>query len=765
MALLPFLTSSLALAVAATLASAVASVQEVRADLPVADSCSSLGEASSCIDVLADEYADESLRLLQHAAQFNLLQVQRQQQHEQMSQNPSQQNSEFLNMINQGIAQEVIPMMNSMLPAQIKKEGKDPLANVMHKDKLDVTFTAATVLSSEITFASVKIADGSGPFSGLVEDVANIAGVLQEAAAGVPQKAAGKYAPSSGQPGVAATFEGGGYLSVGNFVGVVVGLLKASGGDLEALFSRFSILSSISGGSWFISQLIYSPRFYDLVTEMAADVNTAAILFNTQYIKPLLTPGNFTKQGEHGIEQCFVDNLPKGGRSGDDGDDEPKPISPQIAQTFEKLLKTLPKDMKHMVAGLQTTLILLHLVHTGMPTWIDFIQMYFQSSAGIGVSLPLGETAINNWAKGKLSLTCTSILTPGIAEENTTHPEVYVYKGDREHPSSITYHAASPLAFYPKYTPAKFSVVLGAGIEQPSYLPFCAVPGCFGYVLDYQGSNGGSGTYEATSDLNQTFEEAFEKIAGRLPVSSVSAMASAALGPLATYGSMQLADERACLNWAMWIARAGPAELTSPWRQGEDVLSAIYDDRSIDARLVDKVAKAGLTGFIDGGYTDVNGIGQAVAAGATEVVSFLDGLEDNELVKQFAINSTDPDTSDTIVLFQSPSAAELNFTLRNSFQQILPQPGARFLTSISFGTVSCVTADNPWFGIEAGRKVQLHVINVNTKDIWIGATRDYYDYGKLVQEIVMAMNSEENAQLVQCMINKFFLGQPCAPSL
>mmetsp|Transcript_173612 Transcript_173612/g.551110 ORF Transcript_173612/g.551110 Transcript_173612/m.551110 type:complete len:210 (+) Transcript_173612:528-1157(+) len=204
---------------------------------------------------------------------------------------------------------------------------------------------------------------------------------------------------------------------------------------------------------------------------------------------------------------------------------------------------------------------------------------------------------------------------------------------------------------------------------------------------------------------------------------------------------------------------------SSPWRQGEDVLSAIYDDRSIDARLVDKVAKAGLTGFIDGGYTDVNGIGQAVAAGATEVVSFLDGLEDNELVKQFAINSTDPDTSDTIVLFQSPSAAELNFTLRNSFQQILPQPGARFLTSISFGTVSCITADNPWFGIEAGRKVQLHVINVNTKDIWIGATRDYYDYGKLVQEIVMAMNSEENAQLVQCMINKFFLGQPCAPSL
>jgi len=324
MALLPFLTSSLALAVAATLASAVASVQEVRADLPVADSCSSLGESSSCIDVLADEYADESVSLLQHAAQFNLLQVQRQQQHEQMSQNPSQPNSELLNMINQGIAQEVIPMMNSMLPGLIKKEGKDPLANVIHKDNLDMTdlcglsglqvssitatelsmnattnaataafvihaqvptllgkiaygtqdtwqldvsglimsfaisatgsqvglginFTTATVLSSELTFASVKMADGSGPFSGLVEDVANMAlqerrsdletkvsqkmtetmqhalnkmlplefpkkklqangmggpdeaaaGVLQEAVAGVPQEAAGKYAPSS----------------------------------------------------------------------------------------------------------------------------------------------------------------------------------------------------------------------------------------------------------------------------------------------------------------------------------------------------------------------------------------------------------------------------------------------------------------------------------------------------------------------------------------------------------------------------------------
>ncbi len=48
-------------------------------------------------------------------------------------------------------------------------------------------------------------------------------------------------------------------------------------------------------------------------------------------------------------------------------------------------------------------------------------------------------------------------------------------------------------------------------------------------------------------------------------------------------------------------------------------MAAIYDARSINSGLVDKVATAGLTGLIDGGYTDVNGVGQAVAAGATEV--------------------------------------------------------------------------------------------------------------------------------------------------
>ncbi len=69
------------------------------------------------------------------------------------------------------------------------------------------------------------------------------------------------------------------------------------------------------------------------------------------------------------------------------------------------------------------------------------------------------------------------------------------------------------------------------------------------------------------------------------------------------------------------------------------------------------------------------------------------------------------------------------------------------------------------FGIEAGRKVQLKVIIINTTDIFIAITKDYNDYGELVQEIAMAMNSKENAQLVHCMIKEFFLGQPCAPGL
>ena len=87
---------------------------------------------------------------------------------------------------------------------------------------------------------------------------------------------------------LAMTFEGGGFKAHSAFTGVMSGLLGASGLGLEKLLHAVEVLVSISGGTWFAAQLIYSPAFLSLVEEMGKKPQNAGKLFWKSWVVPFL---------------------------------------------------------------------------------------------------------------------------------------------------------------------------------------------------------------------------------------------------------------------------------------------------------------------------------------------------------------------------------------------------------------------------------------------------------------------------------------------
>mmetsp|Transcript_79432 Transcript_79432/g.131471 ORF Transcript_79432/g.131471 Transcript_79432/m.131471 type:complete len:93 (+) Transcript_79432:2-280(+) len=67
------------------------------------------------------------------------------------------------------------------------------------------------------------------------------------------------------------------------------------------------------------------------------------------------------------------------------------------------------------------------------------------------------------------------------------------------------------------------------------------------------------------------------------------------------------------------------------------------------------------------------------------------------------------------------------------------------LKSVRIGTLKLTTVDCPYFGIEAGRSINLHIISLSSRS-GIGGI-GYQTYNTLVQEIVDAFRDPMNSQL------------------
>merc|ERR1712070_1329420 len=95
----------------------------------------------------------------------------------------------------------------------------------------------------------------------------------------------------SSQERVGLALSGGGFLAMASYTGIIVGYDQLSdtrqGSTVASLLSdSVDTISSVSGGSWFSSQLIYSDQFNNLLDRMTANTTAAADLYNSEWNQP-----------------------------------------------------------------------------------------------------------------------------------------------------------------------------------------------------------------------------------------------------------------------------------------------------------------------------------------------------------------------------------------------------------------------------------------------------------------------------------------------
>jgi len=546
---------------------------------------------------------------------------------------------------------------------------------------------------------------------------------------------------SAGAGGLALTFEGGGLRASSSYAGITSGLLRVAA-DVRAqtqqgeqataaettlaetgLYSNVSLLSSVSGGSWFAASLAYSDRYLSLVEDMAREPSQAAKLY-----------------GLHWTDRWLATTVSDG------------PYVKTFAAIAEAAGVTwLAQDA--LVAG--------YVWRHGF-TWTTFVYEMMSSTAGFDMDSTLGD-APQSWAQGKTWLCCHSLVAPTAKAE----APVLVY----DHASSLssvkqTIDGTVGVAITPNYVPAAYSISLGSD-ERQAPVPYIA-PG--GISPDarwvYKGTAAqqggcftfcsGGGSFTAKSAAVGAFDN-FVTDAASLPLVSCLAASSAAFADLvqSPEASSLLDDLDGSL--AVWQGSGmGASAFAGPAQQVLDIAST----GNVTQAAIDGLAASATCAGADGGFTDTTGIAYAVAAGCTEVIAYL-----NEI-------STDGALKDMPKLFSGPYTAYTGATTESASpvfaqaaQEIMDDyaatpglavvPGATVLTGIKVYTWRVTTVENPLWGIPSGIEVVLHIVGV-ASNVEIGGTDNFHLYDSLAQETIQTITSGENSKVVQETVLPWF---------
>jgi len=331
-------------------------------------------------------------------------------------------------------------------------------------------------------------------------------------------------------------------------------------------------------------------------------------------------------------------------------------------------------------------------------------------------------------------------------------------------------------------TPARFNLKLGAGVNQgPSQQPFCAPSECSAMKLRYRSSC--LLTRPATSDALGEVAP-FVESPGRLPIGPTVGASSAFLGgftamlplnldmaggligafegwckrlPLVTNSQCQtIADwlmNVVQLDWAVWTLfedADGPVPPEDIFIKGAALRQQLLDKRgAMKQPVLDAMAAGQFMAIYDGGYTDNTAIASAVAAGATEIVAWLDagGLWALFHGAQKTISLLPNMDSCPLCFVNFPVFGEDWEATKEAFDKsayhLEPPTDAQKLKGLVVGTVTGTTVDSPYFSISEGRPVTIHVILIDTS-ISIGGY-DYHDYAVLISEIMHTIETHPEA--------------------
>mmetsp|Transcript_62015 Transcript_62015/g.202320 ORF Transcript_62015/g.202320 Transcript_62015/m.202320 type:complete len:657 (+) Transcript_62015:88-2058(+) len=585
------------------------------------------------------------------------------------------------------------------------------------------------------------------------------------------------------KPKSAIAFAGGGFRAVAVAAATTSGALWAlgEGRSLGTLLGGFDMISSISGGSWFSAELIYSPSFVDLIGEMAQTPESAGVIFNDTWITALLQSGaNSWKnhsEANSTVSPCLavsgeVMNQVKSSAG------DAKEILVDVCIKYTGRSKLACKAIVNLgwphlmdaIGGISLKIAEDIFAQTGIPilqdaaqavyiledeggwSWEDVVAALLEKTSGIGPRVSMGSE-LASWAtvNSQIWNAGTSIVTP---IDNAT---AYYYQSDLQQDASATFHVLpSPQNVTPRsYIPARFTVMLGSGTDSQAPYPFCATEDCFGVGLTIQGSNTGSSTSRVLASLGPSFQQAFTESAGRLPVQMVAASSSAAMGA-AILNPVTTAVSDECANMATWVSNATDGE---SWAvAGRTLETGAY--REVNQSSIDALAENSVQALIDGAYTDNSGIAWAVSSGATEVLTVLNS----------GVGSLTP-------LFQGSGASYgVGFTKQLHFQIFaetatsildaysempvlqIPVGSNTYLKNMTWGTLNVTTVNNQWFGIREGTTVTLRVLAVTSSEISMAGFTDYYHYGTFLNEMTSTIAYGPNAEAVRTIVDTFYLG-------
>eukprot|EP00930_Biecheleria_cincta_P008395 TRINITY_DN109826_c0_g1_i1.p1 TRINITY_DN109826_c0_g1~~TRINITY_DN109826_c0_g1_i1.p1 ORF type:complete len:670 (-),score=109.26 TRINITY_DN109826_c0_g1_i1:325-2334(-) len=601
---------------------------------------------------------------------------------------------------------------------------------------------------------------------------------------------------------LAATFEGGGFLAHSVYSGLVSGLLAVQERNetfvdmqegLTQLFSNVSLFASNSGGSWFFSQLAFSPSFASLIEMMAADPISASESYDRAWITPLLDilPVAMTQKTSATSRRSVV--LPGAVR-------ECKDVEFCNNDRWS-IARNESLQSGHGPLGDSTILnfieLLYELVFLIKPDhdWQDFVDVLFQSTSGIDETVQMGST-VNEFVKNKAWLAAVSLATLGgegpgtcgaalvpFKQQCLSYQEgwdsTYIFSNEsKAQPSqSVSYRTdASNPKNLAGWTPAMFSIALDSGIDAGAAFPICAAGVCDSMQMGYV-SSGHSVKSPLLGD-----QAALKNSVGKIPVRDVAGASSSFLGLLI---SINLWDSGTAQRIADWFASAinmiiGLPEkikqmmkdwvdnaLTTDWAywmtQSNDAGAAFQEGRTLRKEiqktngtapqaLLQELAQKQFMGVVDGGNTDNSAIGQALAGGAEEVVAFSDGTD--SLFQLFGGVATNQGALPlpkflidicplcTIAFQVFEESATYMKSIWNQRRKCMTLNNTKLINSICVGLLDVTTTDNQWFGISAGRSVKLYVVNVDA-GLGIGGY-DYHEYSDVVQEIISTMLSSKN---------------------
>jgi len=612
-------------------------------------------------------------------------------------------------------------------------------------------------------------------------------------------------------PHTAATFEGGGFRASAAYTGFIAGMMAATGVGLEDLMQAFPTLSGNSGGTWFLTSLIYSSSYDDMIARMAKEPARAGAIFNDSFVKPLLEleplgsegiPEStyetlaycyymlmgdlallekvpFKKIGTTAAQHAWEAYLGTLGRVAKTAAQAKMAVAKSTCkalpakckkQAKEALSSTLPppteilSEMVQMAEAtgipfIQDSVLLVGFLKAGGMSWESMVAEVLKKTAGITLDVTL-DSAPMTWAKGKTWHACFSIPTPQRGDsEDGMGQSVWVVQ-DPTAPLSkfIRYNVTSTEAGvgsdYELYTPGKFTYLLGGG-QKNMPLPVCGNDDCFGFQQHYFG-NAEDDTYTATSPtLGKLFREAFTNGAHSLPVARIAASSSAAMGG-ADLSAVSASMSGQCYNLATWTSGA-PAG-----KSYEEAAKAKTDafKTGVTQSAVDKLALAGTGAFLDGGYTDNLGLAWAVSSGATAATVFMNSANLNNLLQLFGLpgGGLAPMRQVSFKIFSTSyqeAAKEWD-----TFPSLAVPSSSKYLHGITYGTIQTTTQANKWFNISAGIPVTLKVLFVNVTDVSDALFTNYYAYADFLGEVVTSLTSPDNKPAVQDILQDYFMWRP-----